>query len=196
MKKYNLLKKCIKKQSQISIEREAIDDEPITAIPIAMSKKLLLIHYLYDFQFDGFKVLTMKDISRVKRGKVEKFHDKILKKEKIKKSVSPDVKVDSWRDFFHSIARENKLIDISLERKTPGFEQTFFVGKVVSVNKKSINLLEISTLGKYDKKRKKYRFKLFERGTKIKFKDITAVSYGNRYSEVLDRFSEEVVNVW
>lgn len=191
MKKYNLLKKCIKKQSQISIERKAVDDEPITAIPIAMSKKLLLIHYLYDFQFDGFKVLTMKDISRVKRGKVEKFHDKILKKEKIKKSVSPDVKVDSWRDFFHSITKENKLIDISLERKTPGSEQTFFVGKVVSVNKKSINLLEISTLGIYDPKRKKYRFKLFEGGTKIKFKDITAVSFGNRYSEVLDKFSKE-----
>ena len=61
-----------------SIKREEIDDESLSTISIAVSNQLLIVQYLYDFNFDGFKVLSMNDISKIGRGKVEEFHDKIL----------------------------------------------------------------------------------------------------------------------
>ena len=61
----NIIKSCIASKKQVTIEREDVDDEPITAIPIMISQELLLIHYLYDFYIDGYKVLCIPDITTI-----------------------------------------------------------------------------------------------------------------------------------
>lgn len=58
-------------KKQVTIEREEVDDEPITAIPIMISDQLLLIHYLYDFFMDGYKVLCISDITKIRREEIE-----------------------------------------------------------------------------------------------------------------------------
>lgn len=177
MKYRNIIKSCIGSNKQVSIEREEVDDEPITAIPIMVSQQLLLIHYLYDFYLDGFKVLCISDITNVKRGELEEFHDEIIYKEGILSLLyTPKVSISSWNDFFRTMMKENKLIDISLEKVQDG--TTFFVGKIKSTQKAFLELQEVDALGYYK-----------HETTKLYYKDITLVSFGNKYSELLDKYS-------
>lgn len=177
MEYQNVIKSCIVSKKQITIEREEVDDEPITAIPIMMSEQLLLIHYLYDFCTDGYKVLCIPDITKVERGKIEEFHDEIICKEGMLNLLcAPKVSICSWKDFFDSMVKENRLIDVSLEKVQNG--KNFFVGKVRATNENFIELQEMDGLGNY------------KRGiSKLFYKDITLVSFGNRYSELLDKYS-------
>lgn len=122
----NIIESCIGSNKQVSIEREEVDDEPITAIPIMISQQLLLIHYLYDFYLDGYKVLCISDITKIKRG--YQFMER----------------------FFQYNDERKKLIDISLEKVED--ETTFFVGKIKSARKDFLELrkwmhLEIINIG-------------------------------------------------
>ncbi len=173
----NIIKSCIASKKQVTIEREEVDDEPITAIPIMISQQLLLIHYLYDFYMDGYKVLCISDISKIERGEMEEFHDEIISKEGILNLLcTPKVSISSWNDFFNSMMNENRLIDISLEKVQNG--KTFFVGKVRTAKKNFLEFQEMDGLGNYK-----------QEITKLFYKDITLVSFGNRYSELLDKYS-------
>ena len=173
----DILKNCIKQKKQVSIERAEIDDEPIAAIPVKASEQLLLLHYLYDFYLDGFKVLRMADITDIVRGDVEIFHDEIISKEGMTDLLcTPDISIDSWKIFFNVISKEDRLIDISLEEMDDG--TSFFVGKVSRAEQEFLELVEIDALGNYH-----------EQATRISYQDITLVSFGNRYSELLDKYS-------
>ena len=164
----NIIKSCIASKKQVTIEREDVDDEPITAIPIMISQELLLIHYLYDFYIDGYKVLCLLDITKIARGEIEEFHDEIIHKEGILNLLcAPKVSICSWKDFFDSMLKENRLIDISLEKVQSG--KTFFVGKVRATNENFLELQEMDGLANYKCDM-----------TKLFYKDITLVSFGNR----------------
>ena len=172
-----ILDACVKERRQVCIERDDIDDEPITAIPLKVSNQLVLIQYLYDFAVDGYKVLCMEDITAIQRGKVEEFHDRIFQEEGMLDAVSvPGASIDSWMCFFANMFEEKRMLDISLERLRS--EAAFFVGKVKMVEGDSLELLEIDALGNYGSE-----------PTKIYYKDITMVSFGNRYSEFLNKYS-------
>lgn len=172
-----ILKSCIDYKRQVTIERDRVDDEELTAIPIMMSRQLLLVHYLYDFYLDGYKVLRISDITRVERGEVEEFHDKIIDREgMLEVSCPPKVSIVSWKDFFCTMIEENKMIDISLEKLQSG--KTFFVGKVKAAKENFLEFQEIDVLGNYERKT-----------VKILYRDITLVSYENRYSVLLDKYS-------
>lgn len=172
-----ILKSCIDYKKQVTIERDEVDDEEITAIPIMMSRQLLLVHYLYDFYMDGYKVLRISDITKIERGEVEEFHDKIIDREgMLNVSCPPKVSILSWKDFFCAMIKENRMIDISLEKLQSG--KTFFVGKIKAVKEDFLELQEIDVLGNYKHK-----------VVKVLYKDITLVSFGNRYSVLLDKYS-------
>lgn len=172
-----ILEACVKERRQVYIERDDIDDEPITLIPLKVSNQLVLVQYLYDFAMDGYKVLCLEDITAIQRGKIEEFHDRIFQEEGMLDAMRvPNVSMDSWMSFFANMYEEKRMLDISQERIQS--EMTFFVGKVKLVEGDSLELLEIDALGNYKSE-----------PTKIYYKDITMVSFGNRYSEFLDKYS-------
>lgn len=148
----------------------------MAAIPVKISKKLLLVHYLFDFYVDGFKVMCLSDITNIRRNEIEIFHDEIIWQEGLLETwYVPEVSMDGWKEFFASIMKMDKMMDISLERKEKG--RSFFVGKVIKVKKKYIQFLEIDVYGDYK-----------DKTTRICYKDITLVSFGNRYSEMYDKY--------
>ena len=172
-----IIKECIKAKNIMHIERENIDYHVLEAIPVDMNNKFLLIQYIYDFYYDGFKLICLDDITSIKRGEIEKFHDKIVEEEEktinIKDLVNVDIK--EWKPFFQSIFETGKMIDIYLERKEEG--RTFFVGKVVSVSESHLELLEIYPAGDW-----------YKDTTSISYKDITMVSFNNNFCNMLEKY--------
>lgn len=174
------IKEYIKDFSQIYIYRDDIDDDGIAGIPLKINNDFLLILYLYDFVFDGYKVLTLDDITEWRGNQIEEFHDYILAQEGTVKNADrlENLNIDSWKNIFGFLQNHQKMIDISLEREEE--KRNFFVGKVDEVFEDSIMLREISVTGEYKNRRKR-----------IYYKDITLISFGNRYSEMLDKYGDE-----
>lgn len=174
------ISKYIDDSLEISIWREEIDEDLISAIPLKYSKDLLLISYLYDFNFDGYKVLCVKDITEIQRNQINEFHDYIIQRQRLKNTANrfEDIKIDGWHDVFQSLSANDVMLDISLERVIN--KSDFFVGKVDEIYDDAIMFREVNPLGIYKKRRKR-----------IFYEDITMVSFGNHYSEMLDRYGKE-----
>lgn len=174
------IKQYIDGSLEIGIWREKIDDDLISAIPLKRSNDLLLILYLYDFMLDGYKVLSMKDITEIQREESDKFQDYIIQRQGIIKNVDrlEKANIDSWNNIFRFLHEKDKMLDISLE----GIEnkRNFFVGKVDEICDNYMMFREVTTLGIFKERRKK-----------IYYEDITMISFGNKYSEMLDKYADE-----
>ena len=172
-----IIKECILAKNIIHIEREDIDYHVLEAVPIDMNNKFLLIQYIYDFYFDGFKLVCLSDITSINRGETEKFHDKIVKEERntINAENLVNVNIKNWKSFFQFIFETEKMIDISLERKEEG--RTFFVGKVVSVSESSLEFLEVYPAGAW-----------YKDTTSISYEDITMVSFNSNFCNMLGKY--------
>ena len=167
----------IKEGEVISIEREELDDYDMELIPQMIGENLLLASYVYDFEVDGFKVMNKRDITKIERGEIEKFHEFILDKEGIKKKVNVQITIDSWYTFFSSMSRK-EIIDISLEREQS--KENFFVGKIENVFQEAFELLKIDATGK--------KVNIIT----ILYSEITLVSFQNRYSMFLKKYGETI----
>lgn len=73
---------------------------------------------------------------------------------------------------------KRKMIDISLERVNKG--RTFFVGKIVSVEKEFLKILEVDIVGNW-----------YKDVTQIFYKNITLVSLANKYCEILNKYCSQ-----
>jgi len=172
-----IVEECIISKNIIHIEREDIDYHVLEAIPIDINSKFLLFQYIYDFYFDGFKLICLDDITSIERGEIEKFHDKVVKEEEktINAEEVSNINIKDWKSFFQSIFEIGKMIDISLEWKEKG--RAFFVGKVVSVSESSLELLEVYPEGTW-----------YKETTSISYEDITMVSFNSNFCNMLGKY--------
>lgn len=136
----------------------------------------MLIAYLYDFMFDGYKVLRLKDITNLRRDEVDEFHYYIIQQQGMLNDLNrlEGAKIDSWSAVFGYLRNRGQMIDISLEKVED--QRNFFVGKVEEVQGAYLLFREVTVLGVPKRRRKK-----------IYYKDITMISFGNRYAEMLDQ---------
>jgi len=75
---------------------------------------------------------------------------------------------------------KRKMIDISLERVNKG--RTFFVGKIVSVKKEYLEILEVDIVGNW-----------YKDVAQIFCDNITLVSFANRYCEILNQYCSQAL---
>ena len=175
----NALKKNIGNYTHI--EREPIDEYSIDCLPLAVGKQLVLIQYIYDFTFDGYKVLSLQDISNIKRSKVEKFFEKLIKDEGIYKQMTmPDLTCfDDWKGLIDELSKQNKNITIECENLE---DRKFYLGKVVEIRDKCIKFLTFDALCVWKK-----------RANIINYKDITTITFDNMYSTILSRYVTQTI---
>ena len=172
----------IKYIHKVSILREdiVVEEDSMEAVPLKLSGNLMLVLYLYDFISDGYKILCLEDITECKKKELDKFHNYILQQQGVINNIDriENLNIDSWKNVFCYMHDNEVMLDISLEKTESG--RNFFVGKVEEVNDDNIMFREFTTLGIKKNKRKR----LF-------YNDITLVSFGNKYSEMLDKYGTE-----
>ncbi len=177
MNKSNIIKQldyCIKNEYQCTIERPLFDEYPIHCLPIKRSEQLVLVHYMYDFSFDGFKIVRLNDITSLIRSETEMFSEKICKSERILPPASPDIDVSDYKTAFEQFLNKN----IEVECEAPEVN-TFNIGKVIKVTDKQLEICRFDALCVWDKD-----------NTLINIEDISCVSFGNRYLNILSKHAE------
>ena len=170
---FDSLENFIKNENIIGIKRENIDENTLLSIPLKISKKFLLVKYWYDFLFDGYKIVRIKDITEIKQVKVieeiHKLENIIVENE----DITP-INIDGWQEMFKSMFSLNMIIIIECERTT-GVD--FYIGKILNVKKIALDILYFDGEGKWD-----------ENKTTIKYKYITCVSFSSRYIKFMSRY--------
>jgi len=142
-------------------------------IPVAISNKLLLVINEDDFIFNGFQIVRLKDIQKVKIK--DDICVDILKQEGLFDNISmPMISMDSWKSIFTSLKNNGKNIIIEKESLD---DSDFFIGKIKSVHKKQVIMREFDANGVWNKET-----------TKIPYSTITTMKFGSRYVDVFSKY--------
>lgn len=173
-----LIQRCIKNKQQIAILRESMDADNLILIPLKMSDHIIAGHYVRDFVLDGYKIISLAEITSIKRGALEEYHDEILRGEYSfgKNNYIEKVNIETWQGFFEDISKFGKMINITQEHLGETF---FYVGRVIAVKQEQLEFLEINPEGEWD-----------DETTMIEYEEITMVDFGDRYSSMLHKYSK------
>lgn len=144
-------------------------------IPVAMNNTLFLGAKEDDFVLDGYSVRRFQDAVKARCKKV--LHDDILKKEGVIEQVQPpNIDLTSWETVFRSLEKENR--NIAVERESLHEKECeYIIGRIEKVGKKSIHIRHFDANGIWQNI--PYR---------MSYKEITSVSFGNRYVEVFSKY--------
>ncbi|MBN2098363.1 MAG: hypothetical protein JW753_02075 [Dehalococcoidia bacterium] len=161
----------------VMIERKHIDDHALHGYLLAVSSHLILLRNVYDFQLDGYTVLGRRDVTRLVRRDVERFHERIESEESIAGDMAMPHSVDitDWRSALSSLQRAG--CNISLERE-PELTYVYLVGKILKVNPSSVIMLGFDPLAKWH-----------DASTRIPYSNITRICFDNRYISTLSRYT-------
>lgn len=162
----------------IQINRDEIDDDSLSGIPLSIGNRLLLIKFYYDFSFDGFKILRMQDLTEVRYNATDKFVEKILIEEGLISEEQQSIikNLDHWKDTFLELKTLNKNIIVELE-DYDGDDLSFFIGKIIEVNNDFISFRHFNSIGEWE-----------EKPEKIFYKDISIVTFDDRYSSIISKY--------
>ncbi len=130
------LEKYCGKPQEVAIERIDIDPSALYGFVLAFSSDLVLIHLLDDFRLDGYRILRVRDISKVRRSYVP---SRILKAEGILAQVGLACSIDlkSWQSVFRDLKALGR--NIIVEGEQPEVD-AFTIGKIIRVNKKTLSM--------------------------------------------------------
>lgn len=169
------IEKCISEKSLCAIEREYVDTLCLYGYPAKMSDELCVMHFVYDFTFDGYKIIRKSDVTEVYFGEEEKFLQTVTEKENEGFSVkAPDVNIDSMRELFEDLRQKEILVTVECE----DFEgNILLIGQVADVKGDILTLRTFDGMGKWDKET-----------SSVDIDDVSCVSIDNSYMNIIGKY--------
>ncbi len=178
MKMQKNIKTLCKKQSFIKITRKVGKDwyERNNGYIVDFSKKFIVVQECYDFKLMGFILLPVKDLEKICHNKYDKSYEKIMLLENETKNLALKTKLDltDWQTVFQSLQKKKK--NVIVECESPKI-QSFTIGAIKKITNKSVFIHHFDATGLLDKK-----------PTEIKFKNISKVTFDDRYVDVFSKY--------
>lgn len=173
------LKKYVSHKRYIRLTRTIGNSSYISnGILLSKSKHFILIQETNDFRILGYHIFPLHTISHVRHNKFDKTVERILKSEGeyAKAKLKYTINLKNWKTIFTDIKETGLPIISECEHHKI---KSFCIGKLMAVNKKSISVKYFDATGSYDK-----------RNTKDYFKNITKVSFNDRYADVFSKYAK------
>jgi hypothetical protein len=132
-----------------------------------------------DFKFDGYQVVPVSQIKKIRYGKSEKYFDKIMRweNEMEKTAISYPVDLNNWAALFKSI--QSKKINVIVECEASNIE-SFTIGPIEKVGSKYIYILYFDAEGYFD-----------DSATSIDYDSITKVTFESRYVNIFSKYTRK-----
>lgn len=157
------------------MERSDGEEMGFGGIPLHLGQKYVLLGFLDDFQVNGYKILPVSTITRVRYEETELFYQRILDHEGI--SVAsldvPSGILDS------SAACCRWLYELETVLTIEHGEADFSVGRIVSLDRDHISIAAITPTGQ-----------LHKVVDQIAMQEITLIGFGDRYTRLLAKYSQ------
>jgi hypothetical protein len=108
-----------------------------------------LIHQTDDFYLDGFAILPLNTIKKVRHSEFENMYEYIMRKENYLNDLGIHYTIDltNWQTIFKSIAENEKFAIIECEQT---WIKTFLLGKLTKAKKKKVEILYLGANGIFD----------------------------------------------
>lgn len=180
MKKKRILRKLEKhfaEKRYVRLTRRKGDFEGVsTGFIFGKSKDFILIQETDEFRMLGYQIFPIETIKHVRYNKNDKTYERILKEENLLADAGLKYKIDftDWKSICKDIKKTG--LTIISECEHPKI-QSFCIGDLKRINKKSISIRYFNAQGIYDK------------GNTInKFKNITKLSFDDHYANVFSKY--------
>lgn len=174
--KINIIKQNIENLHEVKIRRSKLDSDDLNVIPLGIGQNLVLLQELYDFDLNGYLIIRIKDITSINITKSQKFSQRILKEEGILNLIrKPSINsLDNWKNVLDELSVYKKNIIVECEDIQP---PKFYIGKIITVDMKSLYLLYFNGAGEWDKE-----------PTEILLKDITSLNFDSKYINIISKY--------
>lgn len=180
------INKHIEKKDLVKVylaDNNGFDLINFTGIIFAQNEEFIVMSSLYDFNEDGYVVISKSDISEIKKGENEQFYDKILISEGINQKIEArfielDFKLGTYAEMFESLKKVGFPIIIE---NLYGSKNIFLIGPIFNVKKKKVFIDYFNARGEYDLK-----------PVSIKYKDITIFRFDDLYTNLFFKYSKRV----
>ena len=179
VKAYDKMLKGFKEnKSYVKIFREVMDgDSNVDGFILKMSKDFMLLQKGEEFRLNGYAIFRQDHYESIRYDATDQKYEKILNKEGVVKKeygLKDKINLKTWNTIFSDLKKAKRHVIVECEDlKNP----SFCIGPIEKINKKSVLVRYYDPLGMLDKK-----------PTKINFKDITMVSFGDRYIEIFKKY--------
>lgn len=183
----------MKKQEIREIMRQAAEEKKVVnifmcynenyynLIPLLVSDKLFLAINEDDFIFDGYRISRFVDVKKV-RVKND-MCDQIIEKEGLISTIKiPNVKVDTWKSAFEGLKALSH--NVIVERETAEeIDDKFTIGRIQKVCNDFVYVHHFDADGIWQ-----------DEPYKIKYSDITSVTFESRYVTIFSRYISEYIS--
>ena len=160
----------------VSIRRSDIDDYGIQGYILGVSRQLVALQYVYDFNLDGLLLLSRSDITEVRRTKTDEFQQSLLVADGIERLVPFDAQFDlsNWRSVLQQLAPACPVLIFESERaQRPLFE----IGRLVEVTSSQVDVHGFSGTARWAKET-----------TLIPYSELTCVQANTHYINEYKRY--------
>ena len=166
-------------QHLVSIKRSGIDSNKIQGFVLDESDELLLLLYVYDFNLDGYMVLSKEDITYIETTDTDKFQTRLLEKSGALKNVNFNVcfNLSSWKEFINS-ARKEYTYFIFEEEKLEKSELT--IGLIVGTAEESFQMKYFTGIGSW-----------LEEIECLNYSDITSCQIRSKYLNMYENYFQK-----
>lgn len=167
------------KKQRVRIFRQVAKDVVVTSngYILDFSDKLLLLHESDDFKVEGYTVIPIDQIKKIRFNKSDKYFDEMMKWEKEIEKVGINYAVDlkNWKTLFASL--QQKAMSVVVECEAPDIK-TFTIGPIEKIGKKYVHITYFDAEGYFD-----------DSTTSIDYPSITRVAFDTQYLNVFSKYT-------
>lgn len=147
-------------------------------IPLSVSNKLFLAINEDDFIVDGYRISRFVDVKKARIK--DDMCDRIIKQEGILSTVkAPDIKIGTWKNTFEGL--KDLCRNVIIEKETAeGIDDEFNIGRIQKIYNDFVYVLHFDADGIWQ-----------DKPYKIKYSDITSVTFESRYVSVFSKYISE-----
>lgn len=177
MKRKKIIEKLNKHCKTKNYVRLTRNENDITyGILLKKSNDFILLQEYNEFRLSSYLVIPIATIKHVRYNKFDRAYERILKKEGLLDNLELKYKIDltNWKSICKDIKKTG--LTIISECEHPDIN-SFCIGELKRVNKKSISIRYFDAEGIIDKK-----------NTINEFVDITKISFDDHYANVFSKY--------
>jgi hypothetical protein len=156
----------------VTIERKKLDPNRAYGIIIAQSPALTLVHWVYDFQFDGYWVCRTKDITLCESPETNAHWLRLMRREGLWETVPRWIKhlsIEGWPELITDLVGRVVI----LEDEVRG---NYHIGPILEAQAKRVVYHYFDTFGR------------LQDVEKVPYSHITSMQFGNRYTTIYAKY--------
>ncbi|MDB5149289.1 MAG: hypothetical protein JWQ57_3309 [Mucilaginibacter sp.] len=146
---------------------------------LGFSDSLLLLNETDDFRIDGYVIIRIDQIKKIRFNKGDKYFDKMMRWENAVEKVGIKYHVDlsDWRSAFKSL--KNLGLNVIAECEAEDID-TFTIGPITKVGKKYVYITDFDIEGFFD-----------DSPTSIDYESITRVAFDTEYLNIFGKYTQQ-----